>query len=74
MLESAVVHGQAMEAARNGEAHETMGDVNMQHSEDMPAREAEVPSAEAVVPSVSEDAVVPRKLSNAQSAKRGRHL
>ena len=63
-----------METARNGEAPETMGDVNMQHSEDIPAREAEVPSAEAVVPSVSEDAVVPRKLSNAQSAKRGRHL
>lgn len=59
---------------RNGEAHEAMGDVNMQQADDAPAREAEVPSAEAVVPSVSEDAVVPRKASNAQSAKRGRHL
>ena len=63
-----------MEAARNVEVGEAMGDVNMQQMDDLPAREAEVPTAEAVVPSVSEDAVVPRKESNAQSAKRGRHL
>ena len=66
--------GQAEEVARNAEAREARGDVNMQQIDDLPAREAEVPSAEAVVPSVSEDAVVPRKASNAQSAKRGRHL
>ena len=63
-----------MEAARNVEVGEAMGDVNMQQMDDLPAREAEVPTSEAVVPSVSEDAGVPREVDKAQSAKRGRHL
>ena len=49
-------------------------DVNMQQAGDLPAREAEAPSAEAVVPSVSEDAVVPREVNNGLSAKRGRYV
>lgn len=64
-----------MDFAHNVEAlAEPMEGVNMQQDDDLPAREVEVPSAEAVVPSVSEDAVVPREVNNAQSAKRGRHL
>ena len=46
----------------------------MQQNDNPPAPEAEAPSAEAVVPSVSEDAVVPRDVNNLPSAKRGRHL
>ena len=49
-------------------------DVNMQQARDLPASEAEAPSTEAVVPSVSEDAVVPREVDNGLSAKRGRHV
>ena len=49
-------------------------DVDMQQGSDTPARSAEAPSAEAVVPSVSEDAVVPREMNNGPSVKRGRHI
>ena len=46
----------------------------VQQNDNLPAQEPEAPSAEAVVPSVSEDAVVPRDVNNMPSAKRGRHL
>ncbi len=68
---------QAMDIAGNTEAASALPephDVNMQQAGDLPAREGEAPSAEAVVPSLSEDAVVPREVNHGLSAKRRRHL
>lgn len=65
-----------MEAAQTGEAAGAMADLHdvpMQQEHHMAAREDEAPIAEAVVPSVSEDAVVPRKFTDERNAKR-RHL
>ncbi|CAK0781020.1 hypothetical protein CVIRNUC_005258 [Coccomyxa viridis] len=74
-----VVSNNVSAAREGGPAGGTSGidSVRQRHepqNDNLPAQEPEAPSAEAVVPSVSEDAVVPRDVNDMPSAKRGRHL